>query len=242
MHVTLLGFFLGHFFPGHARSSVGEPHINLRHTEREQEYADRDDGRFFRCKEKRSRKRAEQKINRIGAFVVAQSGDDNPQREENKMRLVYEVARDVNVTGRKRYEYGCRERADSSYVATQRESEPDGCDAEDDGHKANGNGVQSGSFAEKKAVEFRDDEREIVERRTMIVRRVVMIYALAVKRREEESVDAFVVVHWHKAEFVKSYEGRAHKDRKARNPPRERRDFRRISRGQVCVGLSLRCI
>src|SRR3982751_4565177 len=104
------------------RPSIKEPRINLCDSEREQQHTGRDDRRLFRRKEKRSRKRRENKIERVCRFVITNRRDDNAECEEDEVRFVYEVARDEDVSGRERNEGRRQERARCSNIAPQREN------------------------------------------------------------------------------------------------------------------------
>ena len=216
-----------------------ESHINPAHGPRQSEDDERDERRLLRRRQERGRDGREQQVDGVRRLPVAQGGDDDGEGEEDEVRLVYEVARDEDVAGREGYQGGGRERAGGPYVAAQIEREPDGGDAEGGGHEPDGDCAEP-RFAEEKRLQLRDRQREVVERGAVVVRGVVAVGALAVESREEEAVDALVVVHGLQAQRVEADEGGRGHDEEARGPPDARMDAEVIRMFRQSVGRLIR--
>src|SRR5205085_11244252 len=121
-------------------------------------------------------------------------------------------ARVEDARGRDRDERGGGERADRADVPAQCEHEPHRRDAEPGGDESYGESVQ--------AEEADYGERQVVERRAVVVARVVAVDALLQKVRQEEAVDALVVVQRLQVERVDAKRRRNHQYDDARDEPR----------------------
>jgi hypothetical protein len=154
-------------------------------------------------------------------LVQAKRGHHHGEREEGEHHLVYEVAREENDAGRQREERGGGERADRAEVTTQREREPHRRHAEDDGDETHHPRVEQ----LKTLREQGERQGEVIERRAVIVARVVVEDAGAHQVVEEEPVDAFVVVDRSELELDEAHERGHEHHYRARDPPRARREF-----------------
>ena len=179
--------------PLRGRPRVAEPHIDVGDADGDQQHGHRDDPGLLGGEQQRGGHRPGEQVLGLAPVEIEDRGDHQRERQRRQQHLVDEVARDVDLGRRQGQQRRRRERRHRAQVPSQREHERDEQEPEHDRH-------QSHRLGRQPEQDLRE-EREVVERRPVVVGRIVGVGAVADQVRGEEPVDALVVVERVEGQF-----------------------------------------
>src|SRR5579859_42239 len=185
------------------------------------------------------RSRCQHQIKLAPSFTIEEPRHQNSQSKKHKQDLVNEIAGEKHKTRRDGRERGCRKRSRRAEPRSQTEKKPNDADPEDRRDKADHKRAQSVSPMQD-IVDRRGNHRQIVERGTVIVCRIVVIEAGAEQSGQKDAVHAFVVVQRFFTKEEQAQQRGPNQECQAAPPPGVARGQAQRSAGSHCSSIDSR--